>query len=159
MQKENENARYEYASNRKGLGMVDSKYNPYQQNPLYQQTQQRPAFNRNPQRTPNRYTGKYDYRSIGYGNMLKQIGNNYVEPGAARQGPLYRAAVGNKARYPLPAQFQRYASNYAPLPLSAPSLYGYGNHQADKWGGWSSWSACSRSCDSGVQERTRKCKR
>ena len=26
-----------------------------------------------------------------------------------------------------------------------------------QWGGWTEWTACSRTCDSGTQQRTRKC--
>ncbi|XP_065840314.1 uncharacterized protein [Oscarella lobularis] len=29
--------------------------------------------------------------------------------------------------------------------------------QDGQWGGWTEWTACSRTCDSGTQQRTRKC--
>eukprot|EP00794_Sanderia_malayensis_P009974 gene9974-10997_t len=131
---------------------------------------QRGVFNRQPYKNqiaqtlpgamgnrPNRYSGNLD-RSLDYANYLRQLGTGYPQTRPGYQNnPLYASARSGFSSFKT-GSFPGLRQNYAPLPVAAPDLYGYNNHQVDQWSEWGSWSACSRSCDGGVQERTRRCK-
>ena len=102
--------------------------------------------------------GNLQYKSVGYGNYLRQLNRGYVPPNQQQQNSVFGYSR-YKTGFPLRAPLRGFSSRHSPLPLSAPTLYGYGGYQTDRWSQWSSWSQCSRSCDGGVQERTRNCMR
>lgn len=105
---------------------------------------------------PNAFGKHIQQKPNGYGDYLRQLNGGYFPQN--QQQPYSVFGISQyKTGFPLRAPLPGYSSGHSPLPLSAPSLYGYGGYQTDRWGSWSSWSQCSRSCDGGVQERTREC--
>ena len=107
---------------------------------------------------PNALGRNSERGSNGYADYLRQLNRGYFPQN--QQQPYSVFGVSQyKTGFPLRAPLPGYSSGHSPLPLSAPSLYGYGGYQTNRWGEWSSWSQCSRSCDGGVQERTRSCLR